>query len=348
MTATNWFTRRSFARLAAATAMVAAVATTGMARAEDFPIKFTLDWKYQGPTSFLLLAKEKGYFKEAGLDVTIDAGQGSAGAVNRVASGAYQMGFADINALVEYDTANPDKAIKSVMMVYDAAPFGVYALKKSGITKPADLVGKKLGSPVFDASYKLFPAFAKAAGIDPASVQRVNMDPSLREAMLLKGEVDFISGHYFSSMLDLQARGVKFDDIVPLLYKDYGLDFYGNAIIASPDMLKDHGDKVKAFLGAAAKGLIDVLKDPAASVEIVAKFDPLIDKQLETTRLKMAIDTNIVTDTTKAKGFGDVDMARLGRSIEQNADALGLKSVIKPDVVFDASFLPPAAERKIP
>ncbi len=330
-------------------AVAAAAALVGMAgSAQALDIKFTLDWKFQGPTSFILMAVDKGYYKAEGLNVSVDAGQGSAGAVNRVASGAYQLGFADINSLVEYNTANPDKSIKSVMMVYDYAPFGVHTLKKTGITKPADLVGKKLGAPVFDASYKLFPAFAAANGIDPASVPRVNMDPALREAMMVRGEVDFISGHYFSSFLDLKARGAKAEDIVSMLYSDYGLDFYGNAIIASPAMVKDHPEELKKFLLATAKGMIDMLKDPASGIAVTAKTDPLIDKALELERLELAIKTNIVTPYTKANGFGGVDMARLDRSIDQLALAYGLKTKIPAAQVFTAEFLPPIAARTLP
>jgi len=211
---------------------LAALALLGLGQTAtaETDINFTLDWKYQGPTAALIVAKEKGYFDEEDLDVAIDSGNGSAGAVTRVASGAYQMGFADINALVEFNAANPGQAVQSVMMLYDAPPFGLYALKSSGISKPEDLVGRTLGAPVFDASYKLLPAFASQTGIDPAAVPRINMDPPLREAMLVRGEVDVISGHYFSSLLDLMSKGVPRDDIVVMLYADHGMDFYGNAL----------------------------------------------------------------------------------------------------------------------
>ena len=235
-------------------------------------IKFTLDWKFQGPTAQFIVAQEKGYFEQEGLDVTIDSGNGSAGAVTRVASGAYQMGFADINALVEFMVANPGQPVKSVMMLYDAPPFGVYALKSSGIKEPKDLVGRTLGAPVFDASYKLFPAFAHQVGIDPAAVPRINMDPPLREAMLVRGDVDAITGHYFSSMLDLMAKGVAKDDIVAMLYSDYGMDFYGNGVIASGAFIDQHPDAVAGFNRAVAKGLKDVIADPAAAVALVARL----------------------------------------------------------------------------
>jgi NitT/TauT family transport system substrate-binding protein len=310
-------------------------------------IKFTLDWKFQGPTAQFIVAQEKGYFADEGLDVTIDSGNGSAGAVTRVASGAYQMGFADINALVEFMAANPGQPIKSVMMLYDAPPFGVYALKSSGIKEPKDLVGRTLGAPVFDASYKLFPAFAHQVGIDPAAVPRVNMDPPLREAMLVRGDVDAITGHDFSSMLDLMAKGVAKDDIVAMLYADYGMDFYGSSIIASGAFIDQHPDAVAGFNRAVAKGLKDVIADPAAAVALVADYDPLIDQKLEVERLNMAIERNILTPHVKQAGFGDVDPARMGRAIDQLAEALNLET--KPAVadIWTDAFLPDPKLRQL-
>jgi NitT/TauT family transport system substrate-binding protein len=328
---------------------LAALALLGLGQTAnaETDINFTLDWKYQGPTAAFIVAEEKGYFDEESLDVSIDSGNGSAGAVTRVASGAYQMGFADINALVEFNAANPGQAVQCVMMLYDAPPFGLYTLKSSGITKPEDLVGRTLGAPVFDASYKLFPAFASQTGIDPAAVPRVNMDPPLREAMLVRGEVDVISGHYFSSLLDLMSKGVPRDDIVVMLYADHGMDFYGNALIASAAFIEENPEAVAAFNRAVVRGLKDVLADPAGAVELVAKYDPLIDQELERQRLDMAIEQNILTPYVQENGFGAIDEARMARAIDQLAAALDLAT--KPAVadIWTDAFLPAAADRKL-
>jgi NitT/TauT family transport system substrate-binding protein len=307
-------------------------------------IKFTLDWVFQGPTSPFLVALEKGYYKAEGLDVTMDPGQGSAGAVQRVATGAYDIGFADVNSAIEYDAKNPGREVVCVFMAYDFAPFGVYALKKSGIRKPQDLNGKKLGAPVFDASYRLFPAFAKLNGI--AKWDYVNLTPQLREQSLVQGSVDFISGHYFSSMLDLKARGVKFDDIVAMRYVDYGMDVYGNGIVISPAMAKNE-KAVKGFVAATIKGWKDVIKDNKLGVEAARKRDPLIDEVLELERLKISLDTNILTPYVKANGMGDVDPARFARSVKLVSDAFGLAQAPDPARVFTDKYLPPKADRMV-
>jgi NitT/TauT family transport system substrate-binding protein len=326
--------------------LAAATLAAGSATAQT-SVKFTLDWKFQGPTSAFLVAAEKGYYKAEGLDVTIDSGNGSAGAMTRVAGGAYQMGFADINALIEFNAANPGQAVKSVMMVYDAPPFSVFTLKSKNIATPKDLEGKVLGAPVFDASYKLFPTFAHKVGIDDKKVVRKNMEPPLREPMLIRGEVDFISGHFFSSFLDLKSKGVKESDLVYFRYADFGMDFYGNAIIAHPKFIVDNPKAVSGFLKATTKAMKEVLADPKMAVAVVKKRDPLTEESVELERLDLAIKTNIVTPWVKSNGMGDVDMARLQRSIDQVAQAVGLTKPPKAEELFVNAFLPPKAERMI-
>ena len=114
---------------------LALAASFGAASAQTTPLKFQLDWRFEGPAAFFLVPVAKGYFKDAKLDVTVDAGNGSGGAVNRVASGAYDVGFADLAALMEFHANNPDAPNKpvAVMMVYNNTPASVMALKKSGI-----------------------------------------------------------------------------------------------------------------------------------------------------------------------------------------------------------------------
>lgn len=319
------------------------------ALAQETKIKFQLDWRFEGPSALFLVAKSKGYFAQEKLDVTIDAGNGSGNAVNRVASGTYDMGFADLAALMEFTANNPTAPSKptGVMMVYNDTPAAVFALKKSGIKSPADLIGKKLGAPVFDAGRRAYPIFAKANKLDPAKSTWVSMDPPLRETMLVRGDVDAITGFYFTSLLNLNARGVKDDEVVVMSYPDYGVKMYGNAIIASDAIIKQKPEAVKGFLRAFAKAARDVMANPEEAIKAVKERDALIDEKLELRRLKLAIAGSIATPNAKAEGFGQVSPPRLSLMASQVSDAYATKTRVDPNLIWNASFLPAKAELNV-
>ena len=336
--------KRAFIKTTAALALAAAF---GTAQAQNTPIKFQLDWRFEGPAALFLTPVAKGYFKDAKLDVTVDSGNGSGGAVTRVASGTYDMGFADLAALMEFHANNPDAPNKpvAVMVVYNNTPASVMALKKSGIKTSADLSGKKLGAPVFDAGRRAFPIFAKANNI--TGVQWTAMDPPLRETMLARGDVDAITGFTFTSLLNLEARGVTAADVVVFPYADNGVKLYGNAIIASAKLVKENPAAVKAFLQAFTKGAKDVIANPAAAINDVKARDGIINVELETRRLKLAIDTVINSPDARAEGFGQIKGPRLSLMASQVSDAFATKSRVNPDAVWNGSFLPTVAELNI-
>ena len=219
------------------------------------------------------------------------------------------------------------------------------ALKKSGIKTPADLNGKKLGAPVFDAGRRAFPIFAKANNI--GTVNWTAMDPPLRETMLVRGDIEAITGFTFTSLLNLEARGVKAEDVVVLPYPDYGVKLYGNAIIASPKLIKENPAAVKAFLSAFSKGMKDVLGNPAAAIETVKARDGIVNSELETRRLKLAIDTVINSADARAEGFGQINPGRLSLMASQVSDAFNTKTRVNPNVVWDGAFLPTKAELNV-
>jgi len=318
--------------------------TVGVRAATD--IRFALDWEFQGPNVPFLIAEVRGYFEAEGLAVRIDHSTGSADAVTRVASGVYQMGFADINRVIEFSATHPRPLVKAVMMIYDAPPFGIYALKSSGIRTLADLAGRTLGGPADDISFRLFPAFAMHEGVDPASVTRIEIEESQCEAKLLSGEVDLVSGYYFSVMMNLQRMGVDTRDVMVILYKDHGLDFYGKAVIASDRFIAEQPDAVAAFNRAVTRAMHDLVADPYGAAEMVQARNPEIDIELEKQRLALALAVNILTTRVWDGGFGEIDPERLARSIDQLAGALSLDR--KPSVasIWTAAFLPEARARK--
>ncbi|MFG1200848.1 ABC transporter substrate-binding protein [Xanthobacter aminoxidans] len=310
-------------------------------------VKFALDWKFEGPSAPYFVALDKGYYKAEGLNVTIDSGPGSVAGIARVAAGTYPIGFFDINSLMKFRDQNPDKKVTAVQMVYDEPPFAIVSLKKTGITKPKDLEGKILGAPAPDGAFAQWKAFVKENGIDADKVKIENIGFPVREPMLADGKVDAITGFSFSSFFNLRQKGVPADDIVVMLMSKYGLVLYGNAIMVNPDFAKAHPEVVKGFVKATIKGIIDTAKDPKSAIKSVMKRNETADEAIELARLEMALKDNIVTDWVKANGTGDVDPARLAKSIDQVGITYEFKAKPTAADIFTSEYLPPAAERKM-
>jgi NitT/TauT family transport system substrate-binding protein len=326
--------------------VLAATLATGASAAETI-IKFSLDFKFEGPSAPFLVPLDKGYYKTEGVNVTIDTASGSLEPITRVASGTYDMGFGDINSLIKFRDANPTVPVKAVFMVYNKPPFAVVGRKSRGITDPKSLEGKKLGAPAADGAYAQWPIFVEANKIDASKVTIENVGFPVREPMLAAGQVDAITGFSFSSFINLKDKGVPVEDIVVLLMADYGVNLYGNAIIVNPKFAAEHPDAVKGFLRAFVKGLKETVKSPATAVDSVMKRNDIAKKPTELERLNMAIRDNMVTTEVKANGYGGIDNARFAKAIEQIGLTYKWKSAApKPEDIFDASFLPAAAERK--
>lgn len=310
-------------------------------------VRFTLDWIPGATHGAFLIALQKGYYKAEGLDVTIDRGKGSAEVVRQLASNVYDMGFPDINVVMDFNSKNPDQAFPVLMSGYEEAPAAIIMLKSSGITEPKQLNGKKLGSAVNDSTFKLFPIFAKQTGIDMSSMQIQNIEPGLREVLLAQKKVDAIPGQIFNSLLELKAKGVPASDINYFMYKDYGLELYGNSVAASRQFLKEHPDAVKGFLRATIKGLKDMARDPELAVKAAVAYEPLLNPDIERERLRVALDCCILTETVRKKGFGDVDQDRLRNIITLITEAYKLPRKPTLEEVFNPDYLPPVKDRII-
>lgn len=339
-------TRRYFAAAAVSLGLVGAGFVLP-AQAQT-PIKFTLDWKFEGPAAPFLLAIDKGYFKEEGLDVTIDTGAGSRESIPRVATGAYEMGFGDINALAKFLDDDPAQKVRAVMIAYDIPPFAVIGRKSLGITEdPKSLEGKKLGAPPPDAAFGQWSAFKQAAGIDDSKIVIENVGFPVREPMLAQGAVDAIFGFSFSSVLNLKAQGIAEDEIVTILMAKNGLELYGNTVLVNTDFAAANPDAVKGFLRALAKGFKAAVADPAAGVDAVISRNEILKKEIEIERLNMAISQNIKTPWVEENGLGGIDPARLAKSLEQLKTSMGLTGKATPEIIFDGSYLPAKEDRML-
>lgn len=307
-------------------------------------LKFTNDWRFEGHTSYLHMAKAKGYYEQEGLDVQIDSGSGSTVAIQRIASGAYELGFGDMSALIEFMGNNPGpQLMQAVYMKYDQLPLVYTTLRKSGIKSISEFKGKQIAAGAFEVTRKLWPIVARAANIDPASVSFVTVDPTLRVNAVIKGDAQ-ICGGFLSVAMDWNQRGVKTEDIVIHNPADLGMKLYGNAVFASTRLIADNPKAVAGFVRATNRALKEGLADPAASVRYLKQRDALIDEALETQRF-ILMAPSMVTEYTKANGLGGVDPKVLARQVEEVSWTFGAKAKVNAEQLFNSSFLPPRAER---
>jgi NitT/TauT family transport system substrate-binding protein len=329
-------------------ALLAVLFFSSIAAAQKMtPVRFALDWRFEGPAAPYLVAIDKGYYKAEGLDVTIDPGTGSVEGINRVASGAYDVGFADINILVKYRDNPRNLPVKMVMMVYDTPAFSIVTLKKNGIAKPKDLEGKVLGAPAGDGAWAQWPIFVEANKIDAAKVKVDNIGFPVREPMLAQGKVDAITGFWFSSYMNLKATGIAPSDIVVLHMRDWGLDLYGNGIVANPDFMRFSPKAVAGFVRGTIRGIQETLRDPDAAIESVMKRNPIAKRDVELERLKLSLERNFVTPDVRKNGLGGVDAKRLERSIDQIGLTFQYTNKPKAADVFTAQYLPPKEQRLV-
>ncbi len=311
-------------------------------------LKFSFAAPFDGSNAAFFYAVEQGCYAHAGLDCLFDASNGSGDAVTRVGSGVYDLGVADINVMVEFNAKNPAAAIRDVYMLYFRSPLCVATLTKTGITKASDLIGRKIGAAATDGAYRLFPAYCKAAGFRPDTVQWDMVGLQLREAVLARGDVEAILGFDSTMFYGLQKAGIKPADIRFLYYSDAGLDLYGNGIIAAPKLIAGNPDALKRFVAVTARAWQAAIANPEAAIAALVKANPLINAPLETEKLRWLIKNQLVTAESKADGLGGVRTERLTQAINVVAATYGFATAPKPADVFDPAFLPDAALRKLP
>ncbi|MDP5333493.1 MAG: ABC transporter substrate-binding protein [Paracoccaceae bacterium] len=328
-------------------AAAAAAVTLATSLAAQTAMPFALDWKFEGPAAPYFVAVDKGHFAAEGLSVEVSEGAGSLDAIPKVATGAFPVGFADINSLMKFLDQNPGAPVIAAMMVYDKPPFSVVGRKSLGVNAPADLAGKVLGAPPPDGAWAQFPIFAAENGLDMASITVEPVGFPVREPMLAEGKVASVTGFSFSSTLNLIRLGVPEDDITVLLMADHGVALYGNAVIVNTDFAAANPEAVTGFLRAVAMGWKDAIADPDMAIEALVKRNPAADPALEKRRLQMAVDANVLTDWVKANGMGNIDPARMETAIEQTKSVYSFVNAPDASLYFTPDFLPSDGSLKL-
>jgi ABC-type nitrate/sulfonate/bicarbonate transport system substrate-binding protein len=338
--------RRTF--LASSTAVAAAVAAPALLAqsGRPVPLKFTLDFRINGQTAPFFLALAKGYYRDEGLDVSIDTGAGSVASITRIASGVYQLGLGDISSLVEFNVQNPGTPlVQAVYQYYNRAPFVIIGRRDRGVTGDfASLQGKKVAAAAVEATRRAWPMVARKKGMKPDAFQWQTTDFSARDNVMVRGDVDAAT-YFHDSAVSLFAR-MKTDELSVLRYSDAGVDLYGNAILASSHLIAQNPAVVAAFLRASNRALVETFADPGPSIAAMRQREPILDERIERERWGITAQYVGAADT-RSHGLGDIRKLLLERQVDEVVDVFGLKSRPSADAIFNTSLLPPRSERMI-
>ena len=325
----------------------AALAAPSVARAQTSRFRFNLGWRVEASAAGFLLAAERGYYREEGLEVVIDTGNGSAGAINQVAGGAYDGASADFASLIGHNLANPARRLLAAAIQYDKNPNALIVRADGPIRTPRDFAGRRIAGQPFNASRALFPIFARANGIPADSVQWQAVDPALGNTLFVRREVDAVAFFFFTGLINLQAAGLAQDQMRAFIYADHGLQGYGNAVVVDPRLAQSNPRAVSGFIRASTRGWLDCVTDPEAGGRAVKAREALADQALETARLRMITEGTMVTPDTRANGWGTATDARVRATIEETITAFGLSGSLTPEEVFTDRFLAPASDRAL-
>jgi NitT/TauT family transport system substrate-binding protein len=335
-----------FQRSALALAMSVGVA--GLASAQETTrIRFAADWAFQGPQAIFLMPEESGCYKKAGLNVTTDRGFGSGDTITKVGSGTYDVGFADINAMMEYNARNPNAKLISIFMIYDASASSIVSRKSNGVAKPADLAGKTIAAPPGDASRRLFSVLAKANNFDANAVKWINVAPEMRESLLARKGADAIAGASFTAYIGVRSAGVPHNDVAVLRFSEFGVPLYGSALVIKPEFAAANAKAVTSFVQCVAEGVSASMANPEAAIDALVKREKLTDRKVELERLQLSIDWSIATPGVMKNGMSAIDPKRLDKSIADVAAAFGIAAPPRNEIYTD-QYLPPRAKLVLP
>lgn len=337
--------RRQLLKFAAACAP-ALPFTASNAAPKLTPIKFTLDFRVSGQVAPFFVALAKGYYREQGLDVSIDVGNGSVASITRVASGAYDMGFGDISSLVEFNAdAGRADLVRAVYQYYNRAPFVIIGRRDRGLGNDwRSIAGKRIAAGAVESTRRAWPMAAKQLGMKADAFEWVTTDFSQRDNVIIRGDVDGAT-YFHDSAVSLFQR-VPVEQLAVLKYSDAGLQLYGNAILTSTKLAAANPGAVAGFLRATQRGLNDTLADPTAAMAHVIAREPLLSAATEIARWN--ITAGYVTGAdTRQHGLGGVHRTLAEQQIASVSETFGLKAKPAFDAVYDLRFLPALNERTL-
>jgi NitT/TauT family transport system substrate-binding protein len=337
-------TRRDVMKLSAG----ALAAAAWPARAQARPLRMLLNSGYSGANSFFLLAEDKGYLKEAGIDLTFTTGRGAYTAAERMMGEGFDVAYGDVNALIELVSREPEKSPVGVYMVFNSTPSALVVKADGPVQLPYDLLGRRMVGHATDVALNTFRVYAAHARVDPDEITIDTSEAEMGDLLkdLVAGKADAVFGYVTTIRAAATAAKIDADKQLKFFkYEDLMTEFYGSPVMVSRRMVAESPQVVRGLLRAFTRGLRDAILQPEAAIDAVVKRDPKADRGIERARLQGTLDGEMAHPEGQRIGIGEVDPGRLASNIVQIVETRKLQRVPGILEVFNDEFLPPINER---
>lgn len=319
---------------AAAGLAIAAGIRPRPARAATEKILFQLDWIPFGRHTPYYAALENGFYSEKGLDVTIAQGRSTIQGIRTLVAGQSQFIFQDIAVMLSVRASEGAK-IRALACMYQRSPHTLFYIKNKGIAKPKDIEGKKVAFTPGDSPRRMFPAFAKANGIDESKVSWLSVDPNSKNAVLLNHQAQGMVTYIFTLPV-LQKAAQGGDQVGAFVYSDFGADFYSNGIGAMEEYIKEKPDVTRNFVHATMKGLKFTLDHPKEAVGMLKKHQPQLDEDVALQEVEILRN---ITNSKNLKVLGSMTKEKMQETQDLMVKYMDLKNPVPLDQAYTNDFL---------
>lgn len=313
--------------------IAAAAATVAFPAMAQQKIDFILNWVPGGDHAPYYYAKKLGWYQKEGIDLNLEPGKGSAMSTQRVGAGANAVGLADMAGVLVAKGKGANSV--AVFNVYANSPQGMYWLKSSGIKSIKDFAGKKIGNPAGDGARVMWPALAKANGIDPKSVTWVNIDPNAKLAALKAHTVDVTTSFYNLHHVFKRELG---SDMGFVAWRDVGLNPYGNSIIVNAEYLQKNKPLIAKFTKVTQRAFAECVKQPKPCVQALIDANGALsfDNELVNWQLVEVLMSDQISQTV---ALGWHDDARMKADYALVHDYIGLDKPYDVKTTYTNEFL---------
>jgi len=323
--------------LIAAAALAAAYTLPAAAQQK---LDFILNWVPGGDHAPYYYAKAQGWYAKEGIDLNLEPGKGSALAVQKVGAGANPVGLADMGNVLIGKGKGAD--LVAVFNVYANSPQGLYWLKSSGIKGIKDFPGKKIGNPAADGARPMWPALAKANGIDPKSVTWVNIDANAKLSALKSKAIDITTSFYNIHHIFTKELGA---DMGFVAWREIGLNPYGNSVIVNGEYLKKNKAQIGKFVGVTQRAFAACVKDPAPCVKALVDANGALDLKNETVNWQL-VEVLMSDKISQTVALGWHDDARMKADYALVKDYVGIDKPFDVKSVYTNEFLDKSIKMK--